>query len=114
MDSKQYIKRTNYINVLAVAQLPPDQRKFVIASSGWEKIFKNTKDGVVTEDPKLQLPLTHLSGAPYEWTPSYDAIDTIAQATGSYETQDWIGLNIELGLRPNNKGGNSITVKVLR
>lgn len=101
MDSKKYIKESNYLSVKAVSQWDLEQRTVTILGPGEEKEFqdKETKE----KQHKLQIPVMRATDkAQYEWTLSQTAIKELAADLGTYDTTKWVGATVRLAVRQSN------------
>lgn len=115
MDTKQFVKENNYINVEKVKAMKPEQTLFVILGEGQAKDFSNTKDGKTTTETKLQIPISNtLTKQMLEWTLSYKALEDLSKEFGSDDTKHWVGGLIKLLLVPTKQGSNTVTATVLQ
>jgi hypothetical protein len=111
MDSKQFVRQGNYINLKTVEALAPDERTFVILGEGAEKLFTN--DGVTEQ--KLAIPVSHTTTkTTYEWSLGNKAIQALADELKTYDTKLWVGAVIKLLVVQLPKGAKTVTATVLQ
>ena len=112
MDTKKYIKESNYLSVSTVkSEWAPDERLVTIVGAGEEKKFKSDKG---EEQVKLQIPVVRVSNKQhYDWTLSQTAIKDLAGELGTYDSTKWVGATVKLMVRTVGQGKETLTCTVL-